>query len=92
MESDQERPASPKEKPEKNELNISHEDLSDVSDLEDSIGEAHSEDEKVQERKKSPTPSDRAERSNSVNDTEPKQPEKKVCTPQLGQTLKTFKF
>jgi len=81
MESDQERPASPKEKPEKNELNISHEDLSDVSDLEDSIGEAHSEDEKVKETKKSPTPSDRAERSNSVNDneTKPPAPEKKVC-------------
>ncbi|ENN75061.1 hypothetical protein YQE_08374, partial [Dendroctonus ponderosae] len=38
MESDQEKPAVPVEKAKKPDINISHEDLSDVSDLEDSMG------------------------------------------------------
>lgn len=45
MESDQEKPAVPVEKVKKPEINISHEDLSDVSDLEDSMGATFDEEE-----------------------------------------------
>lgn len=38
MESDNEKQSNTREKSEKGEINISHEDLSDVSDLEDSMG------------------------------------------------------
>ncbi|XP_050316022.1 zinc finger CCCH domain-containing protein 18-like isoform X2 [Anthonomus grandis grandis] len=50
MESDTEKKTVGKSQGEKQEINISHEDLSDVSDLEDSLG-AHSDDKKESENK-----------------------------------------
>ncbi|XP_019763725.2 zinc finger CCCH domain-containing protein 18 isoform X2 [Dendroctonus ponderosae] len=62
MESDQEKPAVPVEKAKKPDINISHEDLSDVSDLEDSMGGTFDEEDEI--------PKDNKEEAQKSSETE----------------------